>query len=141
GSHVGFGGFTVTDVTVPGPLIIGGNSLAQQPRCLVWLANQIADNAAVTVNRNGQLLLADVNDTIGSLTMAGGIVDTANGKLTLNGNVVIQNPPSGTPSQFLGYLDLGSIGRFFTVETNAEFYVPAIISGGNFGNVAAGLNK
>jgi len=30
GSHVVLGGFTVTDVTVPGPLIIGGNSLSQQ---------------------------------------------------------------------------------------------------------------
>src|SRR5262249_5649575 len=51
------------------------------------------------------------------------------------------NPPSGTPSQFLGYLDLGTFGRFFTVETNAEFYVSAIISGGTFGNAAAGVTK
>jgi len=140
GSHVQFG-FTDTDVTVPGPLVIGGFSMAQQPRCLVWLANQIGDSSAVTVNRNGQLLLADVNDTIGALTMAGGIVDTINGKLTLNGNVVIQNPPSGTPSQFLGYLDLGNIGRFFTIETNADFIVNAVISGGAFGNAPAGLYK
>jgi len=141
GSHVVLGGFTVTDVTVPGALIIGGTSLAQHPRCLVWQANQIGDNSSVTVNRNGELLLADVNDTIGSLTMAGGIVDTANGKLTLNGNVLVQNPPSGTPSQFLGYLDLGQIGRFFTIETNAEFICNAVISGGTFGNAAAGITK
>ena len=140
GSHTQFG-FTVTDVTVPGPLIIGGNSLSQHPVCVVWQGNQIADSSAVTVNRNGQLLLADVNDTIGSLTMAGGIVDTANGKLTLNGNVLVQNPPSGTPSQFLGYLDLGQFGRFFTVETSAQFYISAVISGGSFGNAAAGVTK
>jgi autotransporter-associated beta strand protein len=140
GSHSQFG-FTVTDVTVPGALIIGGNSLAQQPVCLVWQGNQIADSSAVTVNRNGQLLFADVNDTIGSLTMAGGIVDTANGTLTLNGNVLVQNPPSGTPSQFLGHISLGTFGRFFTVETNAYFDVSAIISGGSFGNAPAGVNK
>ena len=140
GSHTQFG-FTVTDVTVPGALIIGGNSLAQQPVCLVWQGNQIGDNSAVTVNRNGQLLLADVNDTIGSLTMAGGLVDTANGKLTLNGNVVVQNPPSGSASQFLGYLELGTFGRFFTVETNAYFYMGGVISGGAFGNAPAGVHK
>src|SRR5262245_25114555 len=35
GSHVEFG-FNVMDVTIPGPLIIGGNSLAQHPICVVW---------------------------------------------------------------------------------------------------------
>ena len=140
GSHVEFG-FNVMDVTIPGPLIIGGNSLAQHPTCVVWSGHQISDSSAVTVNPNGQLLLADVNDTIGSLTMAGGIVDTGNGTLTLNGNVQVLNPPSGTPSQILGNLGLGNVGRFFTVETNADLDMSAAISGGFFGNLPAGFIK
>jgi autotransporter-associated beta strand protein len=140
GSHVEFG-FNVMDVTIPGPLIIGGNSLTQHPTCVVWSGHQISDSSAVTVNRNGQLLLADVNDTIGSLTMAAGIVDTGNGTLTLNGNVQVINPPSGTPSQVLGNLGLGTIGRIFTVETNADLEMSASISGGFFGNLPAGFIK
>jgi autotransporter-associated beta strand repeat len=140
GSHVEFG-FSVMDITIPGPLTIGGNSLAQHPICVVWSGHQIGDSSAVTVNRNGQLLLADVNDTIGSLTMAGGIVDTGNGTLTLNGSVQVLNPPSGTPSQILGNLGLGNVGRIFTVETNADLEMSASISGGFFGNLPAGFIK
>jgi fibronectin-binding autotransporter adhesin len=141
GSHVELG-FNVGDVTVPGPLIIGNNSPSAHATCLVDFAGQIADNAAVTVNRNGELIFADVNDTIGSLTLVGGIVDTSNGKLTLNGNVLVQTPPSGTASQFHGHLALGNIGRFFTVEDpDGYFAMYGVISGGNFGNVPAGILK
>ena len=141
GSHIELG-FTVGDVTVPGPLIIGHNSPSGHAVCLVDFAGQIADSSAVTVNRNGELLFADMNDTIGSLTLVGGLVDTANGKLTLNGNVLVQTPPSGTASQFHGHLGLGNIGRFFTVEDpDGYFDMGGIISGGNFGNVPAGVTK
>jgi autotransporter-associated beta strand protein len=90
GSHVVLGGFTVTDVTVPGPLIIGGTSPSVHPNVLVWQAEQIADTSAVTVNQNGELNLADVNETIGSLIVVGGYVDSGNAILKLNGNVTRQ---------------------------------------------------
>ena len=140
GSHF-FLGFETSDLTIPGPLIIGGDSLAQHPRCVLNFPSQIADTAPVTVNRNGELLLAEVNDTIGALTIQGGSVEAFNSTLGLNGDVLIQNPTDGHPGEILGRIHLGTIGRLFTVETNAFLEVSAIISGGTFGNTAAGVTK
>ena len=75
------------------------------------------------------------------MTLVGGEVEAFNSVLTLNGDVLVQNPPGGSPSLMYGRLDLGILGRSFTVENNAALYIYANISGGTFGNAAAGVSK
>jgi fibronectin-binding autotransporter adhesin len=136
-----FGGF-IPVVTVPRQLVIGNASPTVSAQCLVWEANQIADTSAVTINDNGELLLADVNETVGSLEFIGGLVDTGNGILTLNGDVTAFAPAGpGAAGQIHGELHLGMLSRAFTTGTNAELYVYAQVSGGNFGNAYAGVTK
>lgn len=126
---------------LPGALTIGDGSAAYSPTVTMVMADQIGDSSPVTVNGNGELLFADVNDTFGNLTLSGGLVDTANGTLHLNGNVLVQAPTNGRPSDVRGAIKLGNIGRFFTVESNAVLDLSAVISGGAFGNVPAGVHK
>lgn len=139
GSHTVLG-FPVSDITVPGPLVIGNSSPGRVPTCLVEASGQIADTSPVTVNENGYLLLVERDDTIGSLTMNGGVVEAFNGTLTLNGDVAILSA-SGTFSQIIGRMHLGNVTRIFNVQSNANLDLSAIVSGGNSGNAAAGLTK
>lgn len=129
-------------VSVPGALIIGDADPSHSASVVVSVAGQIADTSAVTVSDNGELIFADVNDTIGSLTLLGGDVDTSNGTLTLNGDVKAQGSSSSVAGQIYGHLDLGMLTRSFTVSNaNSQLYIWAQISGGNFGNAYAGLTK
>ena len=141
GSHVNFG-FQVSDITVPGPLVVGNNSsTAAQPRCHVDFSHQIADNADVTVRRNGKLFFAGASDTIGSLTLVGGSVETSNATVALNGNVLAQDSGNAQPSQIQGRLSLGNLSRHFNVVSNAVLDVSAVIAGGISSNVPAGIIK
>lgn len=136
-----FGGF-VPVVTVPGPLIVGNNSPTANAQCIVWEAHQIADDAKVTIGSNGELYLADVDETVGGLEFIGGTVDTGNNTLTLNGNVTAFEPTSGfVAGQIHGELHLGMLSRTFDMATSAELYVYGNVSGGNFGNTYAGITK
>ncbi len=128
-------------LALPGALVIGDGQAGFSPSVLNFLGDQIGDASPVTVHSNGELLFADVSDTLGNLTLVGGFVDTANGTLHLNGNVLVQPANNGHPSDVRGRLDLGPIGRFFTVEANAVLDLTATIQGGNFGNAAAGVHK
>ncbi len=141
GSHVNFG-FPVGDVTVPGLLQIGSVTFSTaQPRVRVDFAHQIGDTAEVIVRRNGKLLFAEANDTIGSLTLSGGSVESTNATVGLNGNVVAQDPGNAQPSQIQGRLSLGNASRHFTVNSNAVLDVSAVIIGGISNGIAAGIIK
>lgn len=72
--------------------------------------DQIADGAPVTVGVQSALDLGDVSDTIGSLALPGGHVNTSFGILTLGGNVT-----ASTGALVFGQLDLGATTRTFTV--------------------------
>ncbi len=130
-------------ISVPGSLVIGDGDASYSPVVRLDVGGQIADASAVTVNRNGELVLADVDDTIGSLTLIGGSVDTGNGILTLNGDVRAQKPASSSVAgQIYGHLDLGILTRSFTVpNADSQLYIWAHISGGNIGNAYAGMTK
>jgi autotransporter-associated beta strand protein len=130
-------------ISIPGPLIIGGTNQSLFPIVRLQADNQVADSAAVTVNDNGQLWLNGYDDTIGSLTLDGGIVDTIGGTLTLNGDVNATAPVlSGMAGQINGKLNLGTLSRTFTMEdTNAVLQVNATISGSGSGHAFAGITK
>lgn len=111
-----------------GRLVVGdgvGTDLA-----LLNADNQILDTVRVTVNSSGVLDLNNKQETIASLTMTGGLVTTATGTLTLNGNVTTN--ASAASATINGRLNLGSATRTFTVDNGAattDLAINALISG------------
>src|SRR5262249_25948453 len=101
--------------------------------------------APVTINSTGQLVFSGLyassfSDTIGSLTMTGGIVDTGEGTLRLNGNVTAA--PSGVrASTILGTLSLGAATRTFNIEPSPQKEVGLAVNAVISGEGAVGLVK
>lgn len=122
-------------VAAPNALIIGGTNLALSPVVRLLNDDQIANTAPVTVNANGKLWLNSHDDTVGSLTLVDGLVNTglggssaSPGLLTLNGNVT--NRASGVLpfSTISGRLSLDLLTRVFDIGTNSELGINANIS-------------
>jgi len=112
-------------------------------------SNQIANTSAVTVLRSGDFDLNGNNQTIGSLTMEGGIaagtgqVITGAGTLTLGGNVTLNtNAATNQSASITGNLSLGGATRTFTVGDNLlvqrDLNISAVISDGA---ASSGLTK
>lgn len=102
---------TVANGAINGDLVIGsgtGTDIVQ-----LGASDQIADGTSPIINTTGQLLLNGFNETIGGLTMTGGLVSTGSGKLTLGGNVVTN--PSVLVATISGNLSLGGGTRTFNV--------------------------
>jgi autotransporter-associated beta strand protein len=131
----------VGKIGLPGDLAIG-NSL--QNAQVIELPNviggsivpgsgsgQIAATSAVSVTSHGDLNLLGNSNTIASLTMAGGLVETgAGGVLTLNGNVAVH--AGTTVSTISGHLNLGGAVRTFDVDKGLfadDLVVSAQVSG------------
>ena len=115
---------------VKGPLVIGDNfGPARSDQVRVFYPDQISDTAAVTVNARGVFEVRGATgvstiETIGALTLNGGVVSLGTGLdtgiLTLAGNVTAtsvtldgQNQPASIEG---GYLELGAFTRTFTVN-------------------------
>jgi autotransporter-associated beta strand protein len=127
-------------LAITGPLVISTN----QNDAIVRLMrdDQIGDSTPVTVNEDGSLLLNGHDDTIGTLTMAGGTINTGAGTLQLNGNVeVLEADTPNVESYITGNLSLGILGRTFTCAKDSALTVNATISGGLFGQLGAGVTK
>lgn len=129
-------GFFGATVSVPQALVIGSTNELLAPVVRLLLEDQIADAAPVTVNANGKLWLNTFDDTVGPLTLAGGLVNTGSGGgtaspgvLTLNGNVTNRFTVTDAGSTISGKLNLGFTTRVFDVATNTELAVDADISG------------
>ncbi len=116
---------------VPGALHIG-HPVAGSPfpldDVILDAPNQIADGAEVTIHRSGRLLLDGQGETIGTLEMTGGSVETGFGQLTLGGNVHV-SAPSLEFAAIGGNLSLGSQSRVFDVDAGCHLRVSAAISG------------
>ncbi len=102
-----------------GALVIG-DGLGGADRVLLARDNQIADTVGITINAGGVLNLANNDETVGALTLAGGIVQTGAGLLTLDGDVTVDAAASA--SILFGNLSLGvgptgqpGVNRTFTV--------------------------
>jgi len=129
-------------IAIPGPLFIGGHIDAGSPVVRYLTGDQIADTAPVFVGGGAVLDLNNFGDTIGSLVLADGTVQTGSGTLILGGDVSTKFgdtiPSSGRNTSFIkGNLSLGTATRTFDLEYALE--IPASISGGaNAGMIKTG---
>jgi autotransporter-associated beta strand protein len=101
-------------------------------------SNQLISTSAVSIVSDGLFDLRGQTQTIGSLNMAGGLVDLNGGTLTLAGNVTGSPDAAGNPAVIkdtvgTGSLSLGGATRTFTVSDpptgNPDMTVSAVISG------------
>jgi autotransporter-associated beta strand protein len=137
-------------MSIPGNLIIGdgvGGGMWSD-RVQLRSSDRIADSANVTINSSGLLLLDTgnihdqfgINETIASLTLTGGAVNTfgqALGTLTVLGNITTN--AASTTAEIDGSLSLGGQTRTISVVDGAaatDLAVDAVVSGG--GIVKAG---
>lgn len=107
-------------VSVPGPLVL------REGRVKLVTGNNIADASVVTVETGATLDLNGQDDTIASLTLNGGSVETDAGVLTLAGAVRAQ----GFGGSISGKLSLGNTTRTFEVGPMASLTVNAVVSNG-----------
>jgi autotransporter-associated beta strand protein len=126
-----------TDSSGPGNFVVGDGTGTDT---LIYnsLNDQIGDSATVRVNRSGVLNLNNRSDTIGALTLEGGIsagtglVTTGTGTLTLNGDVTLAYAAASTQSaEISGKLNLGGGTRIFDVANSSpdvDLLVSAVIS-------------
>jgi autotransporter-associated beta strand protein len=92
-------------------------------------SHQIADTAALTLGENTLLHLFQFSDTVGTLNLSGGKVDSTTGVLTLNGDVMAGSV-SDYSSTLSGRLSLGALTRTFTVNAGPrqpDLDVPASV--------------
>lgn len=117
---------------IPGPLFLLAPADASQAPCraTLTLANQIADNAPITLLDGAVLDAGDINETIGPVHLDHATLMTTNGMLTLNGDVTVAATPS---SLIRGNLSLGLVSRTFnvagTVGGAMELHLTAKVSG------------
>src|SRR5262249_28574932 len=118
---------------VPGALVIGEPSGNVSAAVIDESSEQISNNSVVTIHFNGQLLLQGMIETIGSLTMTGGQVDTMAGLLTFNRNLYIPSNDNNQAPDVYGRLSLGGVTRSVNLSGgNATQFVLAadVINGG-----------
>ena len=123
---------------IPGALLIGypefGNA-TDYPKVTLLANNQIADVAVVSTLWAGSLELGDYSDTIGGLDMTGGYATTANGTLTLVGDVISRDPNFNASID--GKLSLSNQTRVFQCLSGSYLLIQAAVSGSG----TAGLIK
>lgn len=82
---------------------------------------QIPNDAPVTIRSDGKLNLNGFTESIGDLTMHDGIVTTANGNLTVNGNVFATGTPSIVQGSTAGVLNLPAGNHTFDIGNSGDF--------------------
>lgn len=88
---------------IAGPLIIGDGTGTDVVRLMA--GNQINDSSTVTLQSSGQLLFnGSYAETVASLDMTGGLVDTGSGTLTLTANPAIITRASTNTAEIKGNL-------------------------------------
>jgi autotransporter-associated beta strand protein len=120
----------VPDIALAGNLVIGGGTTGPDAVRL-FSSSQIAYTARVAINAAGLLDLNGYDDTIGPLTLQGGVItNTGTGTLTLNGDVIA----STAVALVYGNVNLGASTRTFTVAdpnpSGADFAIVGNVGGG-----------
>jgi autotransporter-associated beta strand protein len=122
---------TAFNGALAGPLVIGDGSGTDTVFLLV--ANQIANTSAVTINPSGVLNLDGHNESIGPLTMTGGLATTGAGILRVFTSVTATSDPAGNSARIQGNLALLDPSTRITVHdgpAGVDLDVPAQL--GNF---------
>src|SRR5262249_5919834 len=119
-------------VAVPGNLFVGNFIGAANSAVVRLLApDQIADTASVEVDSDGFFDLFDNSDTVGTLGMVGGLVDTGTGTLTLQGDLTATSDATVSVAMVQGHLALGAGAGSFTVNDGPggnDLVMAAVIS-------------
>jgi autotransporter-associated beta strand protein len=103
---------------IAGPLVLSGTAK-------LLLNDQIADSTSITLNSGGTLDLNSKSDTVGPLTLNGGLITTLSGTLFMNGDAVVNGDAA-----ISGNLGLGAVTRSLDFSNaTADLIVGAHISG------------
>jgi fibronectin-binding autotransporter adhesin len=126
-------------IAVAGTVTVGDNT-SPSPDVLQLLADgQLATAPGVTVLKTGLLDLHGHQQTLTTLTLQAGDVDTGSaGLLTLGSGGVVVQTTTGT-STIQGHVDLGGAARNFDIKGSFTLSVPATISGVGAGS--AGITE
>jgi fibronectin-binding autotransporter adhesin len=119
------------ETAVPGELIVGNETVSTPSTVQLLRDNQIPDTSEVTIYDNGLLDLNGSDETIASLTLNGGTVDSGAGQLTLDGHVTATSTTNSV-AVIDGELSLGLTTRTFTVHDGPFFpdlRIDAIVRG------------
>lgn len=118
---------------IAGPLLIGTNGYTsvKNTKVISLASHQISDAASVSLRTPGALNLNGFNESVGTLEMLGGAVETGTGTLTLLSDIQCDGPEHEipVPSIFEGKLSLGSKSRLFTIHPRATLWIGAELSG------------
>ncbi len=126
---------------IPAALVVGDNAGGITADMLRLAADdQIADSAPVTVNTSGYFNANSHNETIGPLTIDGGVINTGSGVLELTTNVT-SNASTTQYGTIQGKLSLGGATRTITTMGVAFYPNLSINAAISDGGTAAGLTK
>jgi autotransporter-associated beta strand protein len=133
---------TAGTIAIPGSLEAGNDSDPYETTVVQWLQSSqfpSSDPGAVTVRPSGLLDLNNHNQTLGTITLDTGNIQTESGALTLGGNVyaISGDPGFGYPS-IAGQLSLGGSTWNFEETNGVGLWLVANISDGG---AAAGFNE
>jgi autotransporter-associated beta strand protein len=116
-------------VAVPGQLTVGtGAGPVIGVFAVCEAPNQTGNEDAVIVGANGELALGGYSDTIASLQLRGGHVNTGNGVLTVTNNITCTADPDG--STISGFLRLAAPTTLLNVQSGALLNLRANVSSG-----------
>jgi autotransporter-associated beta strand protein len=124
-------GVNAVGSSVADTLIIGSAAGTGSARVVLGSDEQIASNRNVVVNRNGTFDLAGFDETISTLFLRGGQVDSGTGTLIVTGSV--QSLGNAQEAVIRGHLDLPSVSTVVQVIDDPsavnDLTIDAVISG------------
>ncbi|MGA2052363.1 MAG: autotransporter-associated beta strand repeat-containing protein [Opitutales bacterium] len=130
---------TAGAATWNGPIVVGNNTSAVGTSTLLLdQGNQIANSLSVTVNNSGIFNLNGNNQTIASVTMTGGSIQTGAGVLGLSSASSVTTNASGNIATITGNLQLQAYSSNFTIArgtASTDLAVNAVISASSAGNI------
>ena len=123
-------------IAVSGPFFVGQTNTAANSQYIPHTnvvrligSHQFNTSAPLNVDVTGLLDLNGFSQTVGPLTMNGGIITNTFGTLTLNGNVDASTPWNNFPAIY-GPISLGGTNRTFTSWTPGALFLEGPVSDG-----------
>lgn len=126
------GGATVLGTTYAGGITVNHGILR------TGASHVLADTAGIVLNdlyaapSYGTLDLDGHDDTVGPITLAGGVIGTGGGTVTLNGDIAVNASAFGggaSDNAIVGNLALGTVGRSVTLAAGSNITLAASMGG------------